>query len=181
MGKRIDISGKRFGRLLAVKELSQKHRKVFLWLCKCDCGKDHITARYNLIRGDSRSCGCYRSDITKIRERMQPYQALYNIVVKRAEKRKISFELSYEEFVDFTNTCACYYCGDEVKWTKFNTGKNPKAYNLDRINSSKGYSKDNCHVCCFACNMFKGSWSETSFLNHINKIHDNFRSHRPIE
>ena len=32
------------------------------WLCKCDCGKDVIVLASNLVRGLSKSCGCYAKD-----------------------------------------------------------------------------------------------------------------------
>lgn len=60
--KLVDLTGKRFGRLIVIKRDGTKvfpsGQKRPLWLCKCDCGKEvHILAR-NLITGNTTSCGC---------------------------------------------------------------------------------------------------------------------------
>lgn len=47
----IDITGQRFGKLVA-----QKHIGRSKWKCKCDCGNDHITNRFRLISGISTQC-----------------------------------------------------------------------------------------------------------------------------
>lgn len=59
--KMIDITGQRFGRLVA---LSPAHRRVsdgtFFWLCRCDCGHIGTHSGVGLRMGDSLSCGCAR-------------------------------------------------------------------------------------------------------------------------
>ena len=64
MGRLIDLSGKRFGRLLAIERdtsRSPKERKYrTLWKCKCDCGKEVVVWANNLVRGHTLSCGCYK-------------------------------------------------------------------------------------------------------------------------
>lgn len=48
-----DITGQRFGMLVALKELGQ--RKV---LCRCDCGNEKVVNKSHLLHGDIQSCGC---------------------------------------------------------------------------------------------------------------------------
>ena len=38
-GKPKDIAGKQFGYLTAIEPTGEKHRKDFIWRCKCQCGK----------------------------------------------------------------------------------------------------------------------------------------------
>ena len=57
--KPIDITGQRFGRLVAV-ELSEKRRQQAWWRCQCDCGKTYLTRGSSLRRGAVKSCGCTR-------------------------------------------------------------------------------------------------------------------------
>ena len=38
MGKKLDLSGERFGRLLAIRENGRSKHKFVLWKCICDCG-----------------------------------------------------------------------------------------------------------------------------------------------
>lgn len=60
--KFIDITGQRFGRLIAVKYLGNSK-----WKCQCDCGIEHIATGSNLRNGSIKSCGCL--NIEKILER----------------------------------------------------------------------------------------------------------------
>ena len=55
MGK-YHLIGKRFGKLVVIKELpTNKHGEV-VWLCNCDCGNTHIATSYNLTRGRTTQC-----------------------------------------------------------------------------------------------------------------------------
>jgi hypothetical protein len=55
-----DISGKRFGRLLAIKPLGKRTKQGLIrWECKCDCGKTTSVRISSLINGHTQSCGCY--------------------------------------------------------------------------------------------------------------------------
>ena len=53
-----DLSGKRFSRLLVIKEIGKTRQRLITWLCVCDCGKETITASSSLLSGNTRSCGC---------------------------------------------------------------------------------------------------------------------------
>jgi hypothetical protein len=61
MPKLIDLSGQRYGRLVVIKRVGTRlgHPE---WLCKCDCGKDHVATTHALRRGICQSCGCYRNE-----------------------------------------------------------------------------------------------------------------------
>jgi hypothetical protein len=56
MGKRLDLVGQKFGRLVVLVFAFIKNRQTY-WDCICDCGNT-ITARGNLLTiGNTRSCG----------------------------------------------------------------------------------------------------------------------------
>lgn len=57
----LQLEGKRFGRLVVIKQLPSKNYKS-MWLCKCDCGNEHITAGVYLVKGDTKSCGCIEKE-----------------------------------------------------------------------------------------------------------------------
>lgn len=57
MSKRVDLTGKRFGRLVAV-EFLEVRKGNSVWKCKCDCGNESEVCYSNLVRGNTRSCGC---------------------------------------------------------------------------------------------------------------------------
>jgi len=56
-GKKIDITGQRFGRLVAVSEVEPNGVRR-RWLCKCDCGNEKTVDMYLLRQGRIKSCGC---------------------------------------------------------------------------------------------------------------------------
>lgn len=62
MSKFNDITGQKFYRLTAVKYLG--HSK---WRCQCDCGNMVDVFTQNLKRGNTKSCGCYNSELSSKR------------------------------------------------------------------------------------------------------------------
>ena len=59
-----DITGQVFGNLIAVRYIYTIKKKAY-WLCKCSCGKEHITQASNLLSGHTTSCGRCFLDIVK--------------------------------------------------------------------------------------------------------------------
>lgn len=55
-----DITGQRFGRLVALRYAPEW--KVGYWRVRCDCGTEFFTEGQALRRGRTRSCGCYRAE-----------------------------------------------------------------------------------------------------------------------
>lgn len=64
----IDLTGQRFGRLVAIREVKQTETDILFsgtnayWLCQCDCGNETIVPSCHLRTGQTRSCGCYRRE-----------------------------------------------------------------------------------------------------------------------
>jgi len=58
----IDLTGKRFGRLVVV-ERADDHR----WSCRCDCGNEKTLPGDSLRSGQTRSCGCLRRETSGAR------------------------------------------------------------------------------------------------------------------
>lgn len=54
----IDLTGQRFGRLVAIEPTAQRRRGCVVWRCRCDCGREFYAASNALHHGDIRSCGC---------------------------------------------------------------------------------------------------------------------------
>jgi hypothetical protein len=52
-----DLSGARFGRLIALSIAATKNG-VVNWKCQCDCGASTVTTTGRLRSGHTRSCGC---------------------------------------------------------------------------------------------------------------------------
>jgi len=53
-----DITGNRYGRLVAIKPTQKRLCERVIWECKCDCGKSTLVSSGHLQDGHTRSCGC---------------------------------------------------------------------------------------------------------------------------
>lgn len=62
MGKKIDLTGQRFGRLVVVEEAFKQKGEARRWLCVCDCGNDKVILQMNLRYGRTQSCGCLQKE-----------------------------------------------------------------------------------------------------------------------
>ena len=62
MGKLINLTGKRFGRLLVIGK-SESKNGMATWLCKCDCGNEKVVCGNELRKGKANSCGCLRKEL----------------------------------------------------------------------------------------------------------------------
>lgn len=62
MGRKEDLTGRRFGRLTVIEESGKLGKKV-AWLCKCDCGNYTRVRAHHLKGGQIVSCGCYHNEV----------------------------------------------------------------------------------------------------------------------
>lgn len=65
MGKLIDLTGKKFGRLTVIERTDKKKNKDILWKCKCDCGNECEVRGFFLRSGQTKSCGCLKKETDK--------------------------------------------------------------------------------------------------------------------
>ena len=81
-----------------------------------------------------------------------------------AAKRNIEFNITLEEFTEIVTKC-CYYC------KKYSENE---VIGIDRIDSFKGYLKDNILPACEICNSMKKQLTMKEFANQITLIYKNF-------
>lgn len=73
-------------------------------------------------------------------------------------KRKIEFNLSFEEFKSFWQE-DCHYCGSKIE-----------TIGLDRIDPNGNYDIWNVVSCCTLCNRMKSDLTVKEFVTHCQKI-----------
>jgi hypothetical protein len=56
------LEGRRYGRLVVIKEASGSIPKRRKWLCQCDCGKTKEVRQDHLSSGATTSCGCVQKE-----------------------------------------------------------------------------------------------------------------------
>ena len=62
-----DISGQRFGKLIAIQPIDKSKSGNIIWLCICNCeSKEYTQVRAsNLLNGTIQSCGCLQQETTR--------------------------------------------------------------------------------------------------------------------
>lgn len=163
-----DIIGQTYG-FLKVKDFfgyNDNHRLVFK--CICVCGHEVLAIRDDLKSKSTVSCGCHR---IRSAEHIE-----YTKYKRNAKSRKLSFELTTDEFNSLINN-NCFYCGTAPSRKISNHAKaehlQRKAIvnGIDRLDSSLGYIKTNCVSCCFECNSAKMDLTVKEFMDMIRRIY----------
>lgn len=144
-----DRTGQRFGRLVVKKYVGDKK-----WLCLCDCGNEYIARADSLMAGKCKSCGCLKEEISPYKSihNKTEYQRLYRIW--RAMKERCYREkcVSYKMY----GAKGIRVCDEWRKsfkpffeWALENgyeeiAGEYKEKLSIDRIDSTKDYSPENC-------------------------------------
>lgn len=74
----IDLTGKRFGRLVVQQRAPRESRVKPRWACVCDCGKETVVFGSQLRSGQTKSCGCLANDGSSRRTHGASRSKLYN-------------------------------------------------------------------------------------------------------
>lgn len=67
MGKLIDLTGQRFGRLTVIEKSPSRRGDKTWWSCKCDCGSTLEVWSVYLRNGTTKSCGCLNREMCSAR------------------------------------------------------------------------------------------------------------------
>lgn len=151
----IDLTGQRFGRLVAIRIYEHSKDKI-TWLCKCDCGNEKVVDGHELRRGGTRSCGCLHDELAAERSlkhggtRSGQKDRLYSVwasMKDRCNNPNSDFYYRYggrgiKVCDEWANDYAAF-----KKWA-YENGYDDKAKfmqcTIDRIDLDKGYSPENC-------------------------------------
>lgn len=133
-------------------------RKLYVFKCINDSCSNEIRvgiAPSQLKRSTGICTSCHRKG--------KPFGVLFNRIKDNARLKNLTNTITYEQFIEFTNTNSCTYCDSKIEWVEHLSSeyRGESGYNLDRKDPSKGYSKENCVVCCKICN-----WSKNELFTH---------------
>jgi hypothetical protein len=148
MGKFIDLTGQKFGRLTVAGQTEKNKHKQTCWICKCDCGTEIRASTADLRRLHTQSCGCLQSEKVTLRNFKHGHSVSggsktftsWRGMVDRCTNKQHKFFMDYggrgitvcdEWLLDFRNFLE-------------DMGERPEGQTLERKNNEKGYSKDNC-------------------------------------
>lgn len=137
----IDISGRKFGRWLAIRpdETAARRRR---WICRCECGVERSVMQQTLLNGAGRSCGCYQREL--------PPSTL-----RHGHARGGRYTRAYVAWTSMLRRCKADpdYAGRGItvceRWRSFENfhedmGDPPAGTSLDRKNVNGHYEAGNC-------------------------------------
>lgn len=145
MGKPfIDRTGFKYGKLTVVKFLGKTNGKTkATWGCHCDCGNSTEVTSSNLATGHTTSCGCQlvaaRKENRKYAVEDKIEYGAWRSMKQRTGKRPGKNSQWYSE----VTLCPSW----EHSFDTFlrDMGKKPSSqHSIERLDNSKGYSRDNC-------------------------------------
>lgn len=89
---RIDLSGRRFGRLVALTYVNGAS-----WICRCDCGSTVEVVGKSLREGDTKSCGCIIRDRGKAFNEMIRHPE-YGTWIRMKHRCHSSSDVAYADY-----------------------------------------------------------------------------------
>lgn len=151
-----------------------------IWDCKCECGRIRKIHQSNLITTQdlTRGCGCKTSSDHHRWKGCNDISGKYFYRTKRgAESRELEFSITIEDmwvkFIEQNKKCAL--SGLEISLCGSVRNKDYKDLHnasIDRIDSSKGYTKDNIQWLHKDVNKIKQDFNEKDFIDYCRKIVD---------
>lgn len=164
------VVGKKYGRL-TVTSYDYETKK---YLATCDCGVTKGYRGYSLKSGITKSCGCLNKEARPHRhkpEHLSAKKEIYKNYKHAAKRRGYSFDLDLESFVSFIEK-ECKYCGSlGSNISPLKAHKDYKFNGVDRVDNTKGYTKDNCVTACKICNNSKASLTLEEWDEWIENIY----------
>jgi len=143
MAPKIDRTGQRYGRLIALDPVFRKDR--WHWRCICDCGNETVVSAQYLGK-QTKSCGCFRKEVTGDRSRShgrshgdRTYRTWANMKMRCSNPN-----LSYAEYYYGKGVRVCDRWQSSFEAFLEDMGECPPGLTLDRIDTNGHYEPGNC-------------------------------------
>lgn len=173
MTRIIDRKGQKFNKWTFIEFKGVNSNKDAIWLCKCECGFEKIQVAYNVVGGQSRQC--LKCSFTKNYKENELSPSVWKTMKANAARKGRELYVSREYVIQLflLQNKKCALSGIPIEFAKSNNEyKNGKqTASLDRIDSSKGYTKDNIQWVHKDINKMKNVFSEDKLIFYCEHIY----------
>lgn len=148
MGKWIDKTGQRFGRLVVLNREEKSRTGQPRWRCQCDCGNETVVNGGALVTGNTSSCGCLRVEANISRLRTHGHSLCGDV-----SKTYRCWENMRTRVFNKTSPAYKNYGGRGIsicdRWSDFKNfledmGESPEGLTIERLDNDGNYCKENC-------------------------------------
>lgn len=147
-GRGKDLTGLRFSKLIVVGKSETQEKGSITWDCICDCGNKTFAKTAILNTGYKKSCGCLHGESARNKDVKKRKHGMWNTPTYK------TWIMMKSRCYDQNNESYPYYgavginvCDEwRASFENFlkDMGVRPKGMTIDRIDNSRGYSKNNC-------------------------------------
>ena len=155
---RVNLNGKRYAKSLKCKDFETAIKRF-------EAFKQNIISIYVPQRH-----GFLNKPSTNNKNWMQ---ILYSSAKKRAAQKNLEFNLSFDDIKELGNRSGmkCEVSGIPFSWDKpAHCRVAPYIPSIDRIDSTKGYTKDNVRLICWAVNISLSDWGDNTFIKICKSV-----------
>lgn len=148
MPKAIDLTGQRFGRLIAVARADSREyagKKRIFWACRCDCGNEIEVLGESLVSGNTRSCWCLHKDATLERNTTHAHSKSRTYLAWANAKARCS-NPKHQVWRHYggRGISMCDRWASDFSAFLADMGEAPVGLELDRIDNDGNYEPGNC-------------------------------------
>ena len=191
--KSIDLLGRTFGKLTVISRYNGPKtdelpkRRGALWVCQCQCGNTKIKGYGDLVQAGDESCGCQRYLLKSHSNKWCGYEEIsgeyWGRVKANAVKRNlildIPIEYAWEVFI--LQNRKCKLSGMDISFAPSRRAAGDGTASIDRIDSNKGYIKDNIQWLHKDINRLKDHFSDERLKELCAMVYLHNRKHISLQ
>lgn len=147
--RKINLIGQIFGNLVVIQDAPNRlrsGRNIPYVTAQCSCGQITEVCSWALTRGATKSCGCFREDVTRNRARSHgeantPLYKVWKTMLQRCENPN-------NQKYDYYGARGISVCAEWHDYSVFAIWAKTQGYQstltIERINNDDDYHPDNC-------------------------------------